>query len=104
MLFRSRDRSGAYRYLPRSVDTFLSPEGVAQAAGIQRPLHVAVEEEAHRIARTLVAEEQVLEGGERPDVGHRRGIVLPGGYGDLGGVPAVARGRRDRSSAGGSGV
>ncbi len=28
----ARDRSGAYRYLPRSVDTFLSPEGVAQAA------------------------------------------------------------------------
>jgi demethylmenaquinone methyltransferase/2-methoxy-6-polyprenyl-1,4-benzoquinol methylase len=28
----ARDRSGAYRYLPRSVDTFLSPEGVAKAA------------------------------------------------------------------------
>jgi demethylmenaquinone methyltransferase/2-methoxy-6-polyprenyl-1,4-benzoquinol methylase len=28
----ARDRSGAYRYLPRSVDTFLSPEGVASAA------------------------------------------------------------------------
>jgi len=28
----ARDRSGAYRYLPRSVDTFLSPEGVARAA------------------------------------------------------------------------
>lgn len=28
----ARDRSGAYRYLPRSVDTFLTPEGVAQAA------------------------------------------------------------------------
>lgn len=26
----SRDRSGAYRYLPRSVDTFLSREGMAQ--------------------------------------------------------------------------
>ena len=28
----ARDRSGAYKYLPRSVDTFLSPEGVAEAA------------------------------------------------------------------------
>ena len=28
----ARDRSGAYRYLPRSVDTFLTPEGVAKAA------------------------------------------------------------------------
>ena len=28
----ARDRSGAYKYLPRSVDTFLSPEGVADAA------------------------------------------------------------------------
>jgi len=28
----SRDRSGAYHYLPRSVETFLSPEGVARAA------------------------------------------------------------------------
>ncbi len=28
----ARDRSGAYRYLPRSVDTFLTPEGVAAAA------------------------------------------------------------------------
>jgi demethylmenaquinone methyltransferase/2-methoxy-6-polyprenyl-1,4-benzoquinol methylase len=28
----ARDRSGAYRYLPRSVDTFLSPSGVAIAA------------------------------------------------------------------------
>jgi len=28
----ARDRSGAYRYLPRSVDTFLSPKGVAAAA------------------------------------------------------------------------
>jgi len=26
----ARDRSGAYRYLPRSVDTFLSPEQLAE--------------------------------------------------------------------------
>jgi demethylmenaquinone methyltransferase/2-methoxy-6-polyprenyl-1,4-benzoquinol methylase len=27
----ARDRSGAYRYLPRSVETFLSPEGLAES-------------------------------------------------------------------------
>jgi demethylmenaquinone methyltransferase/2-methoxy-6-polyprenyl-1,4-benzoquinol methylase len=37
----ARDRSGAYRYLPRSVDTFLRPAGIAHAAvqaGLRDPL------------------------------------------------------------------
>ena len=34
----ARDRSGAYHYLPRSVDTFLTPEGIAGAA-VRAGLH-----------------------------------------------------------------
>ncbi len=38
----ARDRSGAYKYLPRSVATFLSPQGIAQfaaASGFERIQH-----------------------------------------------------------------
>jgi demethylmenaquinone methyltransferase/2-methoxy-6-polyprenyl-1,4-benzoquinol methylase len=41
----ARDRSGAYRYLPRSVSTFLSPRGIAElatAAGFERVEHIAL--------------------------------------------------------------
>lgn len=43
----SRDRSGAYRYLPRSIDTFLDPESLAQL------LRVAGFSEVSRRALTL---------------------------------------------------
>lgn len=36
----ARDRSGAYKYLPRSVATFLSPQGIAQFAAASGFKHI----------------------------------------------------------------